>query len=64
MCVRQNLAYAEMYDTIATVITKFPDLRLWDTSERDMELVYDYFEGLSGNGNRGLKVKIGKAKSG
>lgn len=62
MCVAQNMAYAEMYITSATIIRRFPDMRLWDTTKRDMEYVHDYFGGMTRheNGRPGLRVKIGK----
>lgn len=59
MCVAQNMAYAEIYITIATIFRRFPSLRVWDTSERDMEYVHDYFGGMARHENGGLKVKLG-----
>jgi cytochrome P450 len=61
MCVAQNLAYAELYDTVAVIFRRFPHLALWDTAPRDMEYVHDYFGGMARHENHGLKVKIGKA---
>ena len=62
MCVAQNMAYAEMYDTIAAIIRKFPHLQLWETNSRGMEYVHDYFAGMARHDNGWLKVKIGKSK--
>ena len=59
MCLAQNMAYAELYLAIATIIRRFPNLRVWETSERDMEYVHDYFGGMARHENDGLKVKIG-----
>lgn len=61
MCVAQNMAYAEIYATIAAVVRRFPDLRLYQTTRRDMEYVHDYFAGMARHEKgSGLKVKIGK----
>lgn len=59
MCVAQNMAYAELYCTIATIIRRFPNLRVWETSKRDMEYTHDYFAGMARHENGGLKVKVG-----
>lgn len=53
------MAYAELYLTIATIVRRFPNLRVWETSERDMEYVHDYFAGMARHENDGLQVKIG-----
>jgi hypothetical protein len=45
------MTYAELYCTIALlhyctiamIIRRFPNLKVWETSERDMEYVHDYF---------------------
>jgi cytochrome P450 len=60
MCVGYNLAYAEMYLTTAMVIRRFPDLKVWDTTKRDMEYVHDYFGGMTRHEGDGLKVRVGK----
>jgi len=59
MCIAPNMAYAELYLTIATIVRRFPNLRVWETSERDMEYVHDYFAGMARHENDGLQVKIG-----
>lgn len=60
MCVAQNLAYAELYSILATIIRRFPRLELWETTAEDMEIVEDYFAGVSrySDGKAGLQVKI------
>ncbi len=59
MCVAQNMSYAELYTTIATIIRRFPNMKLWDTSPRDMEYIHDYFAGMARHEHGGLKVKVG-----
>lgn len=59
-CVGQNLAHTELYGVIATIIRRFPDIRLWETMKKDMEIVGETF---SGNcrfekGRAGLQVKV------
>lgn len=57
-CVAMNMAYAEMYSVLATVIRRFPNMVLFETSKRDMELVHDYFAGTARHERGGLKVKL------
>jgi cytochrome P450 len=47
MCVGQNLAYAEIYITAVAIFRRFPEMRLWDTTSKDMEYVHDYFAGMA-----------------
>ena len=58
VCIGSNLAYAEMYITIAMVFRRFENLIVWETSPRDMEYVHDYFGGMTRHENGGLKVKV------
>lgn len=58
LCVGINLAYAELYSVIATIIRRFPDMVLFETTKRDMELVHDYFGGMARRECAGLKVKL------
>jgi len=60
MCVAQNLAYAELYSTIVTVLLRFPTLELWETDASSVEAVADYFAGMwrYEDGKAGLQVKI------
>jgi len=60
MCVAQNLAYAELYSTIATILLRFPTLELWETDASSVEAVADYFAGMwrYEDGKAGLQVKI------
>ncbi|OCK73084.1 cytochrome P450 [Lepidopterella palustris CBS 459.81] len=64
-CVGLNLAYAELYSVIATVLRRFGRrLELFETAERDMEVVSDYFAGMTRRPNgvegNGLRVKVRK----
>jgi len=58
-CVGMNLAYAELYTVIATVIRRFPTLRLYETSPQDVEAIHDFFGGMwrFEDGKPGLQVK-------
>ncbi|KAL9092874.1 MAG: hypothetical protein Q9165_004292 [Trypethelium subeluteriae] len=59
MCVGINLAYAELYAVLATIIRRFPQLRLDGPTSYDMEIVSDYFAGMTRDeGGRGLKVRV------
>ncbi|KAK3115097.1 hypothetical protein LTR53_005913 [Teratosphaeriaceae sp. CCFEE 6253] len=58
MCQGINLAYAELYLTIATIVARF-DLELHDVSrERDIEYVSDCFLGLPRADARGIRVAV------
>ena len=60
MCVGINLAYAEMYCVLAAIFRRFPKLRLNGATAYDMEIVSDYFAGMTRNeGGRGLEVRVG-----
>jgi cytochrome P450 len=58
-CVGINLAYAELYTILATIFRRFPSLELYNTTERDVEHVHDYFSGMTRRDTEGLQVKIG-----
>jgi cytochrome P450 len=45
-CVGINLAYAELYTVIATLLRRFPNLKLFETSPEDVEAVHDFFGGM------------------
>lgn len=57
-CVGINLAYAEVYTILATMIRKFPTMQLYNTTERDVEHVHDYFAGMTRSGTHGLQVIV------
>ena len=59
MCVGINLAYAELYLVLATIVRRFPKLRLNGATAYDMEIVSDYFAGMTRDeGGRGLEVRV------
>uniref|UniRef100_A0A0D2YE54 Trichodiene oxygenase n=1 Tax=Fusarium oxysporum (strain Fo5176) TaxID=660025 RepID=A0A0D2YE54_FUSOF len=41
-CIGMNLAYAELYLTVATIFSRF-DLELVGTTKRDVEIAHDFF---------------------
>ena len=61
-CVGENLAYAELYVVAASVLRRFPTLKLWETGPEDVEAVHDYFAGMwrFEDGRKGLQVVIGE----
>ncbi|KAF2494400.1 putative cytochrome P450 [Lophium mytilinum] len=66
-CVGINLAYAELYSVMATVVRQFGTrLELYQTEERDMEAVHDYCAGMTrrpdGSEGNGLRVLVKKQK--
>ncbi len=51
-----NLAWVELYLCVSYVFTQFPDMQLWDTTIKEVELVADYF--LPKTNGKGVKVKL------
>jgi hypothetical protein len=45
-CVGINLANAELYTVIATLLRRFPKMRLYETGPEDVEPVSDFFAGM------------------
>ncbi|KAL9623137.1 MAG: hypothetical protein Q9204_007976, partial [Flavoplaca sp. TL-2023a] len=56
-CIGMNLAYAELYMTIATVFRQF-DLELFDTERSTVEFYRDYFNSFPKHGCDGVKVLV------
>jgi cytochrome P450 len=58
-CVGINLAYAELYTVLATIVRRFPTLSLFETEPEDVEAVHDFFGGMwrFEQGKWGLRVK-------
>jgi hypothetical protein len=54
-----NLAYAELYLTVATVFSRF-DLELVGTSRRDVEIAHDFFVGMPALDSRGVVARVVK----
>lgn len=61
-CVGQNLAYAELYITIATVFRRFGrKARLFETDrERDVDVLKDFFVASPSLESRGVRIVIQK----
>lgn len=60
MCLGLNLAWAEMYLTVATVLRRFGNsMRLYEVDfERDVKIVRDGFDGMPSPESKGLRVVI------
>ncbi|KAL3420294.1 benzoate 4-monooxygenase cytochrome p450 [Phlyctema vagabunda] len=56
-CVGLNLAWAELYLAAAIVFRKF-DLELYETTNKDVEMVRDCFVGQPWKGSQGIRVKV------
>lgn len=53
-----SLAYAEMYLTIGTLFRQF-NLELFETvRERDVDVVGDYFIGMSDDNSPGIRARV------
>lgn len=57
-CVGENLAYAEIYVALGTVMRRLgKGMRLWETDwERDVKMQHDFFVISPGLGSKGVKV--------
>lgn len=61
MCVGQNLAWAELYLTIAVLMTSVR-MELVDTTARDVTIESEHFVGLLPEDSKGIRVRVlGKA---
>ena len=56
-CVGMNLAYAELYLTIAVLISSV-EMELVDTTEYDVAVVSEYFLGVLPEDSKGIRVRI------
>ncbi|MCJ1245681.1 hypothetical protein MMC30_002885 [Trapelia coarctata] len=56
-CVALNLATAELYQTLASLIRRF-DLELYETGWEDVEITWDNFTGGQRKGNQGVRVRV------
>ena len=58
MCLGFNLAYADIYHTISSLLSRF-DLELVDTvRERDVDMIRDHFTAKAVRGSEGVKVRV------
>ncbi|KAF5243380.1 hypothetical protein FANTH_8202 [Fusarium anthophilum] len=61
-CIGMNLAYAELYLTVATIFSRF-DLELVGTTKRDVEIAHDFFVGMPPLDSKGVMVRVVKDRS-
>ena len=52
-----NLAYAEIYITLAAVFRRF-DLELYETTREDVDCVHDYYNPASRKGSKGVRIVV------
>ena len=57
MCLGMNLAYAELYLTLASVFRRF-DMKLFQTTRRDVDIAHDFFSGTPALDSKGVRVEI------
>ncbi|KAM0230947.1 hypothetical protein ACHAP5_011223 [Fusarium lateritium] len=56
-CIGMNLAYAELYLTVATVFSRF-DMELVGTTRRDVEIAHDFFVGMPALDSKGVVARV------
>ncbi|CAG7561048.1 unnamed protein product [Fusarium equiseti] len=61
-CIGMNLAYAELYLTVAKVFSRF-DMELVRTSRRDVEIAHDFFVGMPALDSKGVFARVVKDHS-
>ncbi len=57
ICLGMNLAYAEMYMTLASVFRRF-ELELYETTSEDVDVVYDFVAGMCKLDTKGVRVVV------
>ena len=57
ICLGMNLAYAELYLTLAAVFKRF-ELELFDTKGADVEVVHDFIAGAARLDSKGIRVIV------
>ncbi|EED18501.1 cytochrome P450, putative [Talaromyces stipitatus ATCC 10500] len=58
-CVGINLAYAEIFLTLALVLSRF-DMETYETTTEDIRIARDYFVGVPEPGSQGVRVIVTK----
>jgi cytochrome P450 len=58
MCVGINLAYAELYLTLAIITARFEMENYETTAENDVRIYRDLFVGVPKPGSKGVRAKI------
>ncbi len=56
-CLGMNLAYAELYMTLAAIFRRF-DLELYETSFEDIKIVHDFFNPSARLDSKGVRVLV------
>ena len=56
-CLGMNLAYAEIYLTLAAVFRRF-DLELFETTREDVDIVHDFFNPSARLDSKGVRVRV------
>jgi cytochrome P450 len=56
-CLGINLAYAEIYLTLAAVLRRF-DLELFETTREDVDMVHDFFIPMARLDSKGVRVLV------
>jgi cytochrome P450 len=56
-CLGINLAYAEIYLTLAAVFRRF-DLELFETTREDVDIVHDFFSPSARLDSKGVRVLV------
>ncbi|MCJ1391701.1 hypothetical protein MMC18_004566 [Xylographa bjoerkii] len=57
ICLGMNLAYAELYLTLAAVFRRF-DMELYETTEEDVKVVHDFIFGAPRLDSKGVRVVV------
>lgn len=52
-----SLAYAELFLTLATVLSRF-DMKIYKTTTKDVRVARDYFVGVPEPGSQGVRATI------
>lgn len=52
-----SLAYAELFLTLATVLSRF-DMKIYKTTTEDVRVARDYFVGVPEPGSQGVRVTV------
>jgi cytochrome P450 len=56
-CIGKDLAMVELYLTVANLFSRF-DMRLFETSERDISIEHDFFAPFGPSESKGLQVMV------
>ncbi|CZR56606.1 related to cytochrome P450 CYP3/CYP5/CYP6/CYP9 subfamilies [Phialocephala subalpina] len=58
-CLGMNLAYAELFLTIATIFRRF-EMELFETDESDVKIEHDYFAPVPKHDSKGVRIRVVK----